>query len=342
MTLENCRRLLKPGGTLVLGENTNPNEISSFIFGTLPGWWVAEDGRENGPLLSQSEWDRELVKAGFSTTELKLQDVDHSEAHRISVLVSTLQVTQDFPSKDVIIVIPDACTSPTARLASLIGQESERLGPRIEVQDLQAAASNAQGKTIISLLEYERPFFEEVQATQFEHAKHILLHAEEVLWVTRSDPREGPGDPTRRIISGLLRCLKTEDASRHLYELHFCRDLAANLDSAAGTIWRRLRSSWEVKGNGLEEMETVEQDGMFCIPRYIPERALNRSLSLNKGIGAVPEIRHLVQPKRPLKLKVGNPGMLDSLHFVDDDMPFQPLPDEEVDIETKACGMNFL
>jgi hypothetical protein len=340
-TLENCRRLLKPGGSIVLGENTNPNDISSFIFGTLPGWWVAEDGRENGPLLSQSKWDEALRKAGFSGTDTKLPETDHLDSHRMSILISTRQEKQIFPSKDIMIVTPDDCASPTGSLASLIGQEFERLGSAVEIKDLQAAATNAHGKTVISLLEYEKPFFEEVQAVQFEQAKNILLHGAELLWVTRSDPNDGPGHPSKRAISGLLRCLKTEDASRRLYEFHFCRDIAADIDSAAHTICRRFCSFGGVKQSRPDEMETVEQNGTFCIPRYIPEKILNRCLSLKES-GAVPEVGGLIQPKRPLKLTIGRPGMLDTLHFIDDETPFQPLHDEEVQIEVKACAMNFL
>jgi hypothetical protein len=332
---------LKPGGNLVLGENTNPKDISSFIFGTLPKWWVAEDGRENGPLLLQSEWDETLKKAGFSGTDTKLPEIDHLDSHRMSVLVSTRQEEQGFPSKNIMVVTPDGCTNPIGSLASLIRQEFVRLGSVVEIKDLQEAAANAHSKTVISLLEYEKPFFEEVQAVQFEQAKNILLHAAELLWVTRSDPNDGPGHPSKRAISGLLRCLKTEDASRRLYEFHFCRDLTADLDLAAHTICHRFRSFWGPKQNRPDEMETVEQNGTFYIPRYIPEQILNHRLSLMES-GAIPEVADLIQPKRPLKLTIGRPGMLDTLHFVDDETPFQPLRDEEVQIEVKACAMNFL
>ncbi|KAI0550654.1 hypothetical protein F4679DRAFT_594564 [Xylaria curta] len=340
-TLKNCRRLLKPGGNIVLCENTNPNDISSFIFGALPQWWVAEDGRENGPLLLQSEWDVALKEAGFSGTDITLPDTDSLSTHRMSVLISTRHEHHDFRSKDVMIVTPDDCAGPTNTLASLIRCEFERLGSSVEIRDIQTATSSADGKTVVSLLEYEKPFLQEIGEAQFEQAKQVLLHSAELLWVTRSNPDELPAHPSRHIISGLLRCLKTEDASRRLYELHFCREAAPDVDSAARMISRRLCSFWGPKQTLPEEMETVEQDGALCISRYLPEPILNRSLSL-KQHGAAPEVENLVQPKRPLKLTIGVPGMLDTLHFVDDDAPLQPLTDEDVEIEVKACAMNFL
>ncbi|KAI0803650.1 hypothetical protein GGR55DRAFT_691660 [Xylaria sp. FL0064] len=340
-TLENCRRLLKPGGNLVLGENTNPSDISSFIFGILPGWWVAEDGREDGPLLSQAEWDVVLKEAGFSTADIRLPDTDDVSSHRMSVLISSRHEEQDFRSKDIMIVTPNDCNIATTTLASLIRCKFERLGSSAETRDLQTAAANAHGKTVVSLLEYENPFLEEVGPVQFEQAKQMFLHCTELLWVTRSDPEDKTGHPGRRIISGLLRCLKTEDASRRLSELHFCRAATTDIDSAARTVRRRLCSFWQGKQNLPDEMETVEMDGAFCISRYVPESVLNRSLSLKESSAAL-EIEDLVQPKRPLKLTIGVPGMLDTLRFVDDDTLFQPLPDDEVEIEVKACAMNFL
>ncbi|KAK7756278.1 putative secondary metabolism biosynthetic enzyme [Diatrype stigma] len=341
-TLENCRRLLKPGGNLVLGEITNPNDISSLIFGMLPEWWVSEDGRKDGPLMSQSKWDEALVSAGLSAAEAKLPDVgSETGAHRMSVMVSTRTVDQSPPAKHIIIVIPDGFSSATASVAHLISLEFENLGSRIEIKNLQSAATDIDGKTVVSILDFEESFLENLQRAQFEQLQHILLHAGEVLWVTRSDPADGlGGHPSKHIISGLLRCVKTEDASRRLYELHFVRELRTGLDATARAVRRRLCTIWSEKDRP-EEFETVERDGVLCIPRYIPQDPLNKAMAYNE-LDAAPEVADVMQPDRPLKLTIGRPGMLDTLHFLDDEAPLQPLDDEEVEIEVKACGMNFL
>lgn len=340
-TLENCRRLLKPGGNLVLGEDTNPKDISSFIFGILPEWWVSEDGREDGPLMSRSKWDEALVGAGLSAAEVKLPDVDETGAHRTSVMVSTRTVDQTPLAKHIIIVIPDGFSSATASVAHLISLEFENLGSTVEIKNLQSAATDVDGKTVVSILDFEESFLEDLQRAQFEQLQHILLHAGEVLWVTRSDPVDGPGGhPNKHIVSGLLRCVKTEDASRRLYELHFVRDLRTGLDATARAVRRRLCTIWDEKDRP-EEFETVERDGVLCIPRYIPQDPLNKAMAYNE-LDAAPEVAEVVQPDRPLKLAIGRPGMLDTLHFLDDEAPLQPLADEEVEIEVKACGMNFL
>ncbi|KAF1362275.1 polyketide synthase [Lizonia empirigonia] len=70
LTMRNIRKLLKPGGILVVGEGTNngqPCGSAGFIFGSLPGWWLGhETGRPLSPFVSYDEWERLLKCSGFS------------------------------------------------------------------------------------------------------------------------------------------------------------------------------------------------------------------------------------------------------------------------------------
>ncbi|KAH8696648.1 hypothetical protein BGW36DRAFT_428643 [Talaromyces proteolyticus] len=342
-TLENCRRLLKPGGNLVLGEYTNLDDLTHFIFGILPGWWAAEDGRQSTPLLLESQWDKALKNAGFSGADITLSDNDDSIVHRMSTLVSTkLHEQKSALAKDIIIVVPVDCSYFTKSLSSCICREFEAIGARAVVKDISTAVIEASGKTIVSLLDYENSFLEDIQESRFDQVKQLLLYSKEMLWITRSDPADAPGHPTKRIVSGLLRCLKTEDASRRLYELHFCHELSIELNVTSAVITRRLCRIWDDSTDELEEMETEEQNGVFCIPRYMPDKAMNQSLAREAELDVSPQINDLLQADRPLKLTIGQPGMLDTLHFVDDDDPSQRLLDEEVEIDVQACALNFL
>ena len=51
-TMAHVRKLLRPGGKLVLLEMTNRLLAASVIFGTLPGWWNASEGLANGRTTS--------------------------------------------------------------------------------------------------------------------------------------------------------------------------------------------------------------------------------------------------------------------------------------------------
>ncbi|RDA84718.1 hypothetical protein CP532_5236 [Ophiocordyceps camponoti-leonardi (nom. inval.)] len=347
-TLENCKRLLKPGGNLVLGEITNRDDISPFIVGVLPGWWAFEDGRENGPLLLRHEWDEALKEAGFSGTDMALSDNGDGEAHRISVLVSTKPYQRGGDSvENVVVVTPDdGCSEIIERLASQIRCKLRLPHVNVVIEGFGKSTSTGtlgDSTVVVSLLEYESPFLEGMTQDRFEKLQHLLLRNKEVLWITRSDLVDGPGHPSNRIVSGLLRSLKAEDGSYRPHELHFSRPMD-EVDSAASVICHRINDIWRARLTGLDEEDTAEQNGLFVIPRYMPEPALNSSLARAVKADVVsPETASLFQHHRPLKLDIRQPGMLDSLYFVDDEAVSQPtlVDEDEVLIEVKACGLNF-
>ncbi|AXS40801.1 SDR family NAD(P)-dependent oxidoreductase [Breoghania sp. L-A4] len=86
-TLKHIAMLLKPGGRLLLGELTQVLHVNTVIFGLLPGWWNASDGRRlpHAPLLSLDEWHKALGEAGFAV------DPVWQDAFGLSVICATLR-----------------------------------------------------------------------------------------------------------------------------------------------------------------------------------------------------------------------------------------------------------
>ena len=88
VSLANARRLLKPGGRLILIEVTRLTTTINTIFGTLPGWWMSEDGRVDSPLLPVSGWDECLRRQGFGGVEIATPD------HQGSTALTTMIVSR--------------------------------------------------------------------------------------------------------------------------------------------------------------------------------------------------------------------------------------------------------
>ncbi|MCL2929917.1 MAG: SDR family NAD(P)-dependent oxidoreductase [Trichodesmium sp. MAG_R01] len=67
-TLSNVRKLLAPGGILVLFELTSRQRWLDLVFGLLEGWWRFQDLeiRPDYPLLSRSKWQEILHETGFT------------------------------------------------------------------------------------------------------------------------------------------------------------------------------------------------------------------------------------------------------------------------------------
>jgi hypothetical protein len=267
----------------------------------------------------------------------------------MSNIVSTKVVdAAPFSPKNVVVVLPplDSRTEPTIALARSIALEFKPLGgsvAMIEVNSLSENESVEDDVTVISLLEYESTVLGSMDENMFERIQILLLRCKEVLWITRSDSADGPGHPSNRIISGLLRCLRSEDTSRRLYELHFARQLGKDAESSSSAICRRLWSIWRSAPDTLNEMDTVERDGCFFIPRYMPDNTMNDSLARSNSQSAVaPRLASLIQAHRPLKLTISQPGRLDTLQFDDDETASGPLRNEVVEFEVRACGLNFM
>jgi ubiquinone/menaquinone biosynthesis C-methylase UbiE len=86
-TLANVKSLLKPGGKLVLGEITHMLGRAMFMFGWLPGWWVGNgDGRELGPILTEPQWNKVLIRQRFSGIDFCVHEFKKAKDHILSVI----------------------------------------------------------------------------------------------------------------------------------------------------------------------------------------------------------------------------------------------------------------
>lgn len=91
-TLTEVRRMLRPGGYLVMLEVTSNDALRpGLLFGGLPGWWLGrEDKREDrrlSPCLSATAWDTALRRTGFGGVDTAVAHSDRF-ALPLSVLVA--------------------------------------------------------------------------------------------------------------------------------------------------------------------------------------------------------------------------------------------------------------
>ncbi|WGF87499.1 SDR family NAD(P)-dependent oxidoreductase [Marinivivus vitaminiproducens] len=71
-SLARVRRLLRPGGRLLLSEATRAQDFGTFVFGLTPGWWLATDRERRipfSPLATVGTWRDLLGMAGFADAD---------------------------------------------------------------------------------------------------------------------------------------------------------------------------------------------------------------------------------------------------------------------------------
>ncbi|BBA33898.1 hypothetical protein sS8_1944 [Methylocaldum marinum] len=94
-TLGHVRRLIKPGGRLILNEVTHAQDFISLTFGLLHGWWAFADEHRRlpgGPLLDSDMWTALLREQGFGSVEIYGRSGPDGEDTGYNVVVASDRV----------------------------------------------------------------------------------------------------------------------------------------------------------------------------------------------------------------------------------------------------------
>ena len=341
-TLENTRKLLKPGGKLVLYEYTSPEVVlPGFIFGLLPGWWLStEKNRRSGPLLSSEDWDQNLSRSGFSGVDLDFFGLPEKSHHpRLNAMVTTAGTIQkpalEIP-KTIIIVTEDS--SLQSQIADQIVSSIKKTGAsHCEVITLEKAAStDFDQATCVFLPELEKPFIYEIEEEAYATLKRITSTAHGLLWTTNLKGQLL--DPNTGMVIGLARTIQAEAAKFRFITLAL--DEIQDPSAIVNKIWQVLQRTLYIDSKNCES-EYAEINGFLCINRLVEANYLNDHV-MQKTTSQSRELIPFKQDRsRRLLLTIDTPGSLDTLQFVDDTDAELPLPPDEVEVEVKSMGLNF-
>jgi NADPH:quinone reductase-like Zn-dependent oxidoreductase/ubiquinone/menaquinone biosynthesis C-methylase UbiE len=344
-TLRRLRKLLKPGGKLILFEVIQPECIrAAFVFGTLPGWWMSTDStngyRDLGPNISKEQWKNVLSATGFHVDAI-VRDHEEDLCHEFGFIFASAVDNEKAVTNTVrgttIIVGSDTQTNLVAGLQDLL-QTQDR--PRCNVLSLDDVNTqqSLNGHRIIVLAEMVSPILRALTESQYNALKLLVSSGRGLLWVART------GDGTDQyadfqMINGLARVLRTENSNKAFVTLALKDDntALANATTINKVLYELDAGDWSTDHC---EMEYVEHDGMLHIRRILEEDKLDKSIQSK----TTPELREeALSSAGPLALTVHSPGLLDSLCFVADttfgrDVPLGP---NEVEVEVRAVGVNF-
>lgn len=200
-----------------------------------------------------------------------------------------------------------------------------------------ASESNLHGTFCIVLVEVERPILHTADPQLYRTLKSILGSAGGLLWVTNGGG-QCPETPDSGTVHGLSRVLRTENNKLAFVTLAL-EIIDRSSERHVQNIIRIFKSTILGSTSGCYEPEYIEINGMPHINRIVEANDLQREIctrassqqSRNQRFGEGPS----------LKLCIGNPGFLDTLHFQEDSDCTRPLAPDEVEVEVKAIGVNF-
>ncbi|CAI7624844.1 unnamed protein product [Penicillium glandicola] len=339
--LGNARKLLKPGGKLMLYDMISPAVRSTFTFGLLESFWlnsVADSGLE--PRFGESQWNELLLQTGFSGLDVLLPDSDGTISHEFGLIVSTAaeEPPAVHPIPEIEIVY-DVAESGQQELAQFLVKycQSNKLAP-VRSSSVQGAMEYTSESPLlrIFLLELHVPVLSEIQLEQFQQLQSLLSSTPQALWINQGGGIL-PSQPQFRLVEGLLRVLMTEDSKRKLHLLSL--EPRGSLGIKQRDHITRLIRFFLSPAASNADTEYIEQDGVLNIPRLVASKPLNESISLMAA-----SHQHRTQSfdcQTPLRLDATSPSIMNEFEFIEDETAYEPLQPNEIEIEIKCAGLNF-
>jgi NADPH:quinone reductase-like Zn-dependent oxidoreductase/SAM-dependent methyltransferase len=340
-TLRNVRKALKPGGKLILFENTAPNIALQFGFGTLPGWWLGTESWRVGDqdqCTTEDQWHNLLVNTGFSGNDLVIRDTSSTKWHTFSVMVSTAQEKEvkEPSAKPRILMCIDDTSDLQLRLADAIRNGSlNSVGNTFEVFGLVHISSLEIGPDdrVIALFEVEKSLLRSLTASKFAILQQFIQKCQNLMWLTCADVNKKDFSFAGMTV-GFLRTMRSEATNRRIIALAL-EGSCFNMDECAAYVADVFENAF---ADGSREVEYIVRNGQIFVPRLFEEKSLNKIMLesvypriANEPWGEGP----------PVMFDVGTRGTLDSLRWIEDPECSKHLEADEVEVEARAWGLNF-
>lgn len=342
--LSRIRTLLKPGGRVLMIETTRTIPFMNTAIGVLPGWWGAEDGRIDGPLLSEAQWDSALARNGLEGNSVVSQDFE-GPAHRCAMIVSKPLVS------------PEVSQEPDLPLEILLSPCWE--GKNVAIMHELVASFKAEGRTVTSVpLETVSPSAEKTyilldngtspvltskDPQVFQSITNLASSPISLLWVGIQEERSSIKNPEKGLVTGFARVARLENKSLQFLTLDVQDTLATEPSRTAfvevmHTLAQRMRTSRQEQS--MIEPDCVFKNGQLYVPRVIADKGLNQSIAKSAGTAAS-ELQTFHQDGHPLRLSLNKARIIDDIEFeVDSSLQGQILPDH-IEVIVQAFGINF-
>ncbi|KAM3537331.1 hypothetical protein ARSEF1564_009747 [Beauveria bassiana] len=340
-TMQHVRKLLKPGGTLLLIEATSDRLEGQLIFGTLPGWWLGEEPeRQTSPNAPLAMWDRILRQTGFTGVDFEISDYEEVDFQSARVMIArTIPTVQGQIS---IITTSTAENSAASTwLAQLSAVIEDRVGIVPNIVNLDNISA-AHGTTCLVTMEMDHPFVSNMDSVQFERLQDLFLHAEGVLWLSRGGLIDC-SDPSYSASEGLLRTMRQEYSYKRWIRLDFEQGQSPWTIDKFENIVHVLQHSFNNEAEASDvDWEFSVKDSQLYVPRIYPDK-LHDAVLRNAEIVPDPELQLFTQERKPLIWEVSNRGAMSlDCHFVENSrLLANEIPDGQLEVEARAFGLNF-
>jgi NADPH:quinone reductase-like Zn-dependent oxidoreductase len=283
-------------------------------------------------------WHSLLSESGFSGLDVVIGNSENEAEHYCSTMVSTATPKSQSALPPTDIILHNVSLTEKSKILTNAIQMLTKHAPTVtELENFVP-----EDKFYIFLV--GEPFLHHPTEESYNKVRSLLTTVRGVLWVYQEDCRT-PAAAEAGFVLGLARTVRNENPLILFATLGL--DLDPKLsrkpwDAAAfDTIVKVLAASFRsTVDSNCGDLEYRERQGVVEIPRIVYDPHVNASDAAELG-HTVHTQEPLYQIDRRFHLEVEIPGLLDSLHFVEEKNTKSVLPDEFVELDVKSCGVNF-
>jgi SAM-dependent methyltransferase len=309
-SLTNIRKLLAPGGRLLLQELSTESKWINCILGFLDEWWVGEnDGRTDEPYVSPERWEVELKRAGFAAPDMVL---DSPAPYQSSVVIIARpeEHVKSVANKSVTVL----AYKQDGKNVDAVSKKLESRGYTVNKCEFGNGLTQ-ETEYVVSLLDEESPFFEDIDQHRFQTLQKFIANIGDrgLFWITRPSQMQSK-DPRYATVVGAIRSIRHEDT----IDFATCEveDVIASLDLVADAFTHFQKQQEDEFFRPNYEYAIV--DGTINVPRFYPFTFGDERLSSRAS-------------KECVSLVAEKPGRISSLGWLS--RRTEPLVGDQVDIE---------
>ena len=335
-TLQAIRKLLKPGGKLILHETTVSDSLQiGFAFGLLPKWWhSSEEYRRMSPIVSEATWDTLLTTNGFSGVDFVLRDYADKSSRLMSVICTTAAESyiKQEQSTDLTIAVEEDSAFQMTLARQLEALLSNKDYSSIRIMSLEDTYRTEHAPSLlVTLFDIESPFLSRLAEGDFAKLKTVMTTARQTLWVTRVVNTNV--DPGFGMIDGFAKVLRIEHIELSISTIAL-ESIHAPHEDHAEKIVRVLE---QFQHSPICE-DYVVVDGSLHISRISQDFDLSSTMSIS--LSGTEKVIQSVEEACPFMINIRSPGQLDTLEVIKESNPLDILSHDEVEVEVHAVCLN--
>lgn len=339
--LKNARKLLKPGGKLILAEVTGNSAWVGLIGGAQTDYWHGVgDRRIDSPFLDINGWNEALKSAGFSGVDVSLDDYPSPTAHS-NVLVSTRIIPDTSPlSGEVWLLHGERIPGLLKELANKL--ESRNLVTKTVSLDsvLTKLPSDAR---VIAFLDDENLLLDASDST-LDIFKYLIHNTASMVWLTSTGMAQGR-NPDGAVVGGLLRTISTEAPTGRFFSIDIDADHfnvgEADTRELIRTLVDKEQELQRPNDDQSEDREFAWHSGCLWVSRLVPEAALHGYAERGQTPATHSAQLLPLDSQGAVRAAFETPGMLSSLYFKPYTELTQPLPRDSIEVKVAGVGLNW-